>query len=318
MASEQSVPDDNQVLASPVLSAEKLRSLEDSFSRISKKTQGFSREYALMQEAEALKIPLDEYRCLYQLSLMQPIPSRFWKWTGFSEKKLWDYLQLLIVPALLAIGGYQLNEVTAARTDKSVRERNEHDQKIANERYQQDREIANDHYQQETLSNYLKDMTQLLLEQHLRDAKKGSESWSIARARTITVLWKLDSQHKGQLLQFLKEADLISRKRDTVIELKDTDLKRADLRNADLRFSSLKDADLRRALLHHANLENANLMGTHLEDADLSGADLKNADLKYASVGHNTLERTLQCNTVLPDGTVSNRDCAKWKQVSQK
>lgn len=296
MAGEQSVPDDNQVLASPVPSAEELRSLEDSFSRVSGKTKGFLREYALMQEAEALKIPLDEYRCLYQLSLRQPIPSRFWKWTGFSEKKLWDYLQLLIVPALLALGGYWLN----------------------GERSQQDRTIANDHYQQETLSNYLKDMTQLLLEQHLRDAKKGSESWSIARARTITVLWKLDSQHKGQLLQFLQEADLISRKRGSMIELKATDLKRADLRDADLRSSSLQDADLRNAFLSQANLEDANLMGTHLEDADLSGAKLKNADLHYAIVGRNTLEKTLQCNTVLPDGTVSNRDCAKWKQVPQK
>jgi len=39
-----------------------------------------------------------------------------WKWTGlvrdtnFHRRTLWDWLELLIVPAVLAIGGYLLTE----------------------------------------------------------------------------------------------------------------------------------------------------------------------------------------------------------------
>jgi hypothetical protein len=29
-----------------------------------------------------------------------------WKWTGLPEQTLWDWLELLIVPAVLAVGGY--------------------------------------------------------------------------------------------------------------------------------------------------------------------------------------------------------------------
>jgi Tfp pilus assembly protein PilN len=32
-----------------------------------------------------------------------------WKWTGLPKKTLWDYLELLIVPAALALGVYWLN-----------------------------------------------------------------------------------------------------------------------------------------------------------------------------------------------------------------
>jgi putative effector of murein hydrolase LrgA (UPF0299 family) len=32
-----------------------------------------------------------------------------WKWTGLSKRTLWDRLELLIVPFVLAIGGYLSN-----------------------------------------------------------------------------------------------------------------------------------------------------------------------------------------------------------------
>ena len=31
---------------------------------------------------------------------------RLWTWMGFGEKRGWDWMQLLIVPVVLAIGGF--------------------------------------------------------------------------------------------------------------------------------------------------------------------------------------------------------------------
>src|SRR5215208_850187 len=36
-------------------------------------------------------------------------------WTGFPKQKLWDWLDLLIVPIVLAIGGYLFNRQQRAR-----------------------------------------------------------------------------------------------------------------------------------------------------------------------------------------------------------
>ena len=314
--------DQNISVSSNTAEGEKLQSLRKSFYKVRKEPKGFLREYALMREAEEVNISLDEYRRLYNLSLRNPtLLSQVWKWTGFSEKKLWDYLQLLIVPIFLAFGAYRLNQLATERAEQASNVRSLHDQQIADGRYQHDQQIADGRYQQETLSNYLNEMTQLLLDKHLRGADKNSEVWSLARARTITVLWKLDGQHKGQLLQFLKEADLISRKQGGVIRLKDTDLKLADLQSADLRNSNLKDSDLRHAHLQRANLENADLRSTHLEDIDLSSANLRNANLESAHLENANLRNadmknailtnTIQCHTIMPNGTESNQNCVK-------
>ena len=36
-------------------------------------------------------------------------------WVGFANKTVWDYLELLIVPVALAIGGYWLNRAQRER-----------------------------------------------------------------------------------------------------------------------------------------------------------------------------------------------------------
>src|SRR3712207_3068093 len=34
-----------------------------------------------------------------------------WQWTGLSKKTLWDWMQLLIIPIVLAIGAFALNQL---------------------------------------------------------------------------------------------------------------------------------------------------------------------------------------------------------------
>lgn len=73
----------------------------------------------------------------------------------------------------------------------------------------------------------------------------------------------------------------------------------ADLRDARLYWSDLRQARLNEANLTGANLFAANLSQTNFIRANLSGADLTDADLTGAKF----------CLTIMPDGTVNNRDC---------
>lgn len=48
-----------------------------------------------------------------------------WDWSGFTSKNLWDWLQLLIVPVILAIGGYWLNQMQKSREEEITQRRRE-------------------------------------------------------------------------------------------------------------------------------------------------------------------------------------------------
>ena len=106
----------------------------------------------------------------------------------------------------------------------------------------------------------------------------------------------------------LKEAKLSEAK------LTGADLKRANLRQAILRGAKLEDASLQAANLYQANLEKANLWGANLEGANLEGAKLLDANLEKANLRGATLKEAQWkdarlCQTTLPDGTISDRDC---------
>ena len=66
-------------------------------------------------------------------------------------------------------------------------------------------------------------------ERPLHRAQPGDSLSTVARARTLTVLPKLDGERKARVVQFLYESGLIVKKRPII------DLLRADLRRADLR-----------------------------------------------------------------------------------
>jgi hypothetical protein len=159
-------------------------------------------------------------------------------------------------------------------------------------------------------------MNGLLLEKDLRESKEDSEVRTLARARTLTVLSRLDPSRKTAVMLFLVEAGLVQRieeQRSPIInllgaklngaDLSTTNLNGAELSHANLNFADLSYADLneganlleadlsnaelryselRGAELSNANLSEADLSDAILEDADLSGANLSEADLSRA------------------------------------
>src|SRR5437660_377531 len=77
--------------------------------------------------------------------------------TGFPGKTLWDWLQLLIVPLVLAIGALLFN-LANSRTERQ----------IAIQRYEQNQQIALENQRETALQVYIDRMSELLLDKGLR------------------------------------------------------------------------------------------------------------------------------------------------------
>ena len=176
-----------------------------------------------------------------------------WTWTGFLSKSLWDWMQLLIIPLVLAIGGFLYNR--------------SHDQS--------ERDNTIDSQREATLQAYLDRMSELL-QTHTLESERNV--LLIAQARTEAVLRTLDSARIASLLRFLSRAGLINLKIGN-------DLRGFDLSGVDLNGINLENVYLQRTNLSSAELNNAHLSNAQLAFAKLNNAELDHADLKNASMG---------------------------------
>jgi uncharacterized protein YjbI with pentapeptide repeats len=217
------------------------------------------------------------------------------------DKPLWEWLGLLIVPVVLAIGGYLFNSSQNQATQRAAERR----------------------AQNEALQAYLDQIGQLLLEKGLRSSVENGggssgEARVLARARTLSVLRTLNPERKTNVVLFLQEAsviqgspldsdpepiiplfeaDLSGTKLNNTnlvgVDLHDAKLIGANLSGADLRgaklYSAYEGADLSGADLSGASLSGANLFRAILKDADLEGADLEGADLGGADLSRTNL-----------------------------
>ena len=195
-------------------------------------------------------------------------------WTGFREftdpnqgyhppKSLWDWMELLLIPAVLALAVTWLNLTEQRRQERNAQTR----------------------INEESLQKYLDKMTDLLLDNHLRDLSQKTEVREVAKARTLTTLRGLDGKRKGAVLRFLYDSQLINKSNDNcdgIIHLEDADLSGADLRSADLSGSDLMGVNLEGANLNLANLSDANLSCANLKYANLKSASVRGADLSSA------------------------------------
>jgi hypothetical protein len=193
---------------------------------------------------------------------------------------LWAWVKLLIVPAVLAIGGYLFNSAQSRATQAAAERR----------------------AQDEALQAYLDQMSDMLIPNtdrpSLYKAQPSDDLSIVARARTLTVLARLDGKRKGRVVQFLYETGLISKRRP-VFYLRGADLRKADLTFAELMWEDPTVADRMRAdlllvdlrgdspgvaSLERVDLRATDLSGTNLSGADLSGADLRCAHLSFADL----------------------------------
>src|SRR5215203_6139982 len=122
------------------------------------------------------------------------------RWTGFRGMTVRDWLDLLVVPLALVVISFLFT------TQQDQRQ-----QQTETQRTQAEQELAEQRAQDEALQAYLSQMGSLLLEKDLRKSEEDSEVRTLARARTLTVLGRLDPSRKTAVMQFLVEAKLVQR-----------------------------------------------------------------------------------------------------------
>lgn len=210
--------------------------------------------------------------------------SRF-NWSGFQEKRLWNWLELLIVPLWLALGAFYLNYTFQQRQEKENRARIEQQDKANQERIEQD-----------ALKAYLAQMKDILIGKDAQNSTRLSENAKpVAEALTLTVLNEISGTRKGQVIRFLKRVGLIECSNTTQdcktdISLEYANLVGADLTNANLRYVNFKKANLTNAKLDNTDLTNADFRGANLTNVSFSAANLKNSKFDKATTKNKNLE----------------------------
>lgn len=190
---------------------------------------------------------------------------------GFETKTYWDWMELLIIPLVLAIGAFFLQ-----RSERAI------ERQAANNRAELERDIALDRQREEALQTYIDRMSELLLKEKLRTTKK-KEIRDVARTRTISIMRVLDTKRNDLVIQFLREAKLVTDKNSI--------LNGADMEKMSLSRLNLRGVFLQKANLREAHLERAHLTGAHLENADMTAANLGLAVLNEAYLWRDTLAK---------------------------
>lgn len=228
-------------------------------------------------------------------------------WTGFETKTLWDFMDLLIVPGILAGGTLWFNY----------------------QRNKTEREINKDRSLDSALQTYIDDMAGYLLERNLRRSEAGSDISELARTKTLTILQGLDGKRKGILIRFLYQSKLII-KDNLVLDLSGADLADILLSGNDeygnrdrtfISYLSLANVQLSGTNLRHADFKEAKLCDARLLMADLSDANLTGAHLMFADLRLTTLTNTNITNANLMGANLSgaigitNKQLAKAKSL---
>jgi uncharacterized protein YjbI with pentapeptide repeats len=237
-------------------------------------------------------------------------------------KTLWDWLQLLIIPAVLAVAGYVINLSISRGEQAATEQRAKSESEAAEKRAKTEREIALDNQREAALQAYLDTMSELLLEKKLRESAADGEIRTIARVRTLTALRRLDAIRKGNVIIFLYESSLINRDKCT-ISLRDANLRKVNLGFTDLSGIDLSGANLAKAFLNFtglsgANLTNAYMESTHLIGAHLIGAHLIEADLSYVDLRDANLYKANLTNVYLSGADLSGANLSGAKVTEEQ
>lgn len=226
-------------------------------------------------------------------------------WTGFRGKTLWDWLQLL--GTLAGLGAIAFGIITF------------------NIQRAAERQLETDRAREAALQAYLDRMTNLLLDEGLRelpptpgrdptrDILSGSslraQPQAFARAHTLATLPGLDSNRQKVILRFLHDSALIRRDSKVVtiepFPLPPSPPRLAILQDAELSGADLSGGDLD---LPDVNLHGAKLVDTNLSQLTLRNSDLSNTLLINANLTNSILEFADLCGAQLMNADLRNAD----------
>lgn len=196
--------------------------------------------------------------------------------TAIVGTPVWELLDLLIVPAVLAVAVWGLNKWQKEIEEKRTKNRQ----------------------RQASLEKFIDRMTNLLLKEGLLEAELGDSVRTIARTLTLSAFRSLDPKRIGQVTYFLLEAEYTTEvpgAYENLIDFTDADLPGVDMSGVVLygfRFDGanfgnaaiLVNCDLRYTRLLGATMQGADLRGAECQGTIFSGAVLRDADLRGITV----------------------------------
>ena len=223
------------------------------------------------------------------------------------SKTLWDWLELLLIPAVISGGAIWLQRWAKQSSEENA----QHERKLT-------REIEAIRSRESALQTYFDRMTDLLLDRNLR-TKSNKDARAITRARTLSLLQKLkmDGIRKGSLILFLYETVLISGIKP-VLSLHGADLNDVDLRGATLPDINFASVSIERGQFQGAHLENSTWTNAYLENTNFSGAFLNQANLEGAYLlgadfSGTDLQKSILKDTILSESEVELKSAYSLK-----
>jgi uncharacterized protein YjbI with pentapeptide repeats len=143
--------------------------------------------------------------------------------------------------------------------------------------------VAADQQQETLLSNYIDQISDMLIYQNLLQARGDNATRMTANALTRDALHQLTPPRKVALLLFLYQTKLIDDDYH-VIAFDQDELQTVQLANADLRDSDLSGGDFHAANLQHVNLSFSVLTNANLSNANLAGINLRGAAMQHVNI----------------------------------
>lgn len=237
-------------------------------------------------------------------------------WIEFFGKSLWDWLELLVVPASLAFLFWTLEN----REDKVSRE------------------ISIDQFRENLLNEYFNTMGRLenqgyfnLTQADENSGIKPQPSENIGWFRTVSITQHLDPKRKRLVLEFLYYSNLLFHHGYHInllgsnfsngdyeriflnstnlceVNFENSNFYKAHLDNALFRASNLKNTDFRQSTLIGADFSGADLSGAKFDDAFIPNTNFSNlTDLTNVSFNNASIQRCNFFNSLLDENQLKN------------
>jgi hypothetical protein len=171
------------------------------------------------------------------------------------EKKLWDWMELLIIPVVLSLLVVLFN-----------RSERKSDREAIEKQVTTERDISTDRQHEEALQAYFDMMMELVVSDINKGIKTNKNIQSMARVRTLILLNQLDGKRKGYVLEFLNESKLIEVD-NPVIDLYGADFSGMRLSETNIKNANLQGVKFRRAILNKVNFNNSSFHEANIYDA---------------------------------------------------
>ncbi|MGK7885754.1 MAG: pentapeptide repeat-containing protein, partial [Crocosphaera sp.] len=188
-----------------------------------------------------------------------------YQWSGFQNKKFWDWLELLFVPIILTLGVFFLEVQAESRQERLELLKQE----------------------QQAMTEYVKNVKDVI--KVTNNSEDDQLELSLANRKLIEaftkiILLEISPERKRRVIAFLHELGLINLAKNniSIIELGDANLTNAKLNDLNLSNTNFRNTELIGVDFTGTNLSRASFRGTKINNVNIDFANLQYASIRGA------------------------------------